>query len=171
MPLPNSNRTAADMTTATPGTRATFVAPGVRGAALAVLAVGLLAVVAAAVFATKAAVLGALVGGGLVLFFFGFGAVTVNVVAAQLPSASLMVAVLTYTLEVTLLALVFVALTGSGATDKDVDATWLGLTAIAGTLTWTFAQIVGATRARQPIFDLPEPGAGSSGAPGGGGDR
>ena len=159
------------MTTATPGFRTTSVAPGVRGAALAVLVVGITATLAAAVFGTSAAVLGAAIGSALVLFFFGFGALTVNVVAGQLPAAALLVAVLTYPLEDVLLAVVFVALNGSGATEKDVDATWLGLTVIAGTLTWTFAQIVGATRARQPVFDLPQPDGGSVEEPGGGDAR
>jgi len=158
------------MTTATPGFR-TSVAPGVRGAALAVLFVGIAATVAAAVFDTSAAVLGAGIGAALVLFFFGFGALTVNLVAGRLPSAALLVAVLTYTLEVVLLAVVFLALNGSGATDEDVDATWLGLTVIAGTLTWTFAQIVGATRARQPVFDLPQSDGRSVEEPGGGDPR
>ncbi len=167
----NPNRTAAIMTTATPGPRYTSVAPGVRGAALAVLVLGVAAVVAAALLSTTAATLGAAIGVGMVLCFFGLGALAVNVVATHLPAAALVVAVLTYTLEVILLALVFVALTESGATDRDVDPVWLGLTVIAGTLVWTFAQIFGATRARLPIFDLREsqPQAGSS--PGGGDPR
>jgi ATP synthase protein I len=159
------------MTTATPGFRTTSVAPGVRGAALAVLVVGLAATIAAAVFATSAAVLGAAIGAALVLFFFGFGALTVNFVAGRLPSAALLVAVLTYTLQVVLLAVVFVALTSSGATDNDVDPNWLGLTVIACTLTWIGAQIVGATRARIPAYDLPEDAPGSAGQPGGGDAR
>src|SRR5262245_53436755 len=113
------------MTTATPGFRTALVAPGVRGPALAVLVVGIAAVVAAALFSSKEAVLGAAIGTLLVLFFFGFGALTVNVVAGLFPAASLLVAVLTYTLEVVLLGLVFSALTSSGATEKDVDAKWL----------------------------------------------
>lgn len=156
------------MTTATPAFRSPAAVPGVRGAALAVLVVGAVAVAAGAVFAGKPALLGALVGAVLVLVFFGFGALTVNVVATVLPAASLLVALLTYTLEVVALALVFVALKSNGLLDKSVDADWLGLTTIAGTLTWIFAQVVGAMRTRQPIFDLPASGDESAPAPRGG---
>ena len=140
---------------------------------MAVVLVGAAATGAAALFADRPAVIGALIGAGLVLVSFGFGALTVNLVAARMPSASLVVAMLTYTLQVIVLAVVFVGLTSSGATDSDVDAGWLGLTAIAGTLTWTFAQIFGATRARQPLYSVDTPSsrsqASNAGEVGGGG--
>ena len=50
------------------------------------------------------------VGAALVLGFFAFGTLAVNVVAARAADASLLVALLTYTLQVVALALVFVAL-------------------------------------------------------------
>jgi ATP synthase protein I len=156
------------MTTATPGPSNAALAPGVRGAALAVLAVGLVAVATAALISTSAAVLGAAIGALMVLVFFAFGAVTVNAVASVMPAASLLVALLTYTLEVVALALVFVGLSSSGLLDDEVDRTWLGLTAIASTLAWTTAQIIGAVRARQPAYDLPAADAPSGATPGGG---
>jgi ATP synthase protein I len=161
------------MTTAMPGRSATQVAPGVRGAVLAVALVAVGAVVVAATTGGSADALGALIGAGMVLVFFLFGAVTVNVVAARMPSASLLVALLTYTLEVVALALVFIGLTRSGATDSAIDRDWLGLTAIAGTLAWTAAQTIGAVRVRRPLYDveLPEPAAhGVSATEVGGGD-
>ena len=91
----------------------------------------------------------------MVLFFFGFGALTVNTVAGILPGASLLVALLTYTLQVVLLGLVFLVLTGSGATDGPIDRTWLGLTAIVASLAWVLMQTLGSVRARQPLYDIP----------------
>ena len=46
---------------------------------------------------------------------FGFGSFVVNTVAALMPTAALLVALLTYTLQVVAMGLVFVALSGSGA--------------------------------------------------------
>ena len=142
------------MTTASTGTRPATVASGVRGAALLALLVGAGCVVTAVVVADRAAAIGALTGSVLVVGTFAFGAGTVNAVAARLPAAALLVAVLTYTLEVVLLAVVFVVLRDSGATDGDVDPKWLGLTAIAVTFAWIVGQIVGTIRSRQPVYDL-----------------
>lgn len=161
------------MTTAPNGRPTPVVAPGVRLAALASLAVGALAVVLALVVADAAAVRGAALGAAMVLVFFGFGSLTVNLVAGVMPAAALMVALLTYTLEVIALALVFVALQNSGALENDLDRTWLGLTVIAATLTWTTAQIVGAVRTRIPAYDLPPEAPAAQAAAGshpGGGD-
>jgi hypothetical protein len=70
-----------------------------------------------------------------------------------------------------LLALVFVALTDSGATDGDVDPQWLGVTAIAGTFSWVIGQIMGAVRARQPMYDLDPSGHSPAEADRGGDQR
>ena len=101
--------------------------------------------------------------------FQSFGAVTVNAVASVMPTASLLVALLTYTLQIAVLGLVFWGLTSSGATDSAIDATWLGGTAVAATVAWLVGQITGAVRTRQPIYDL-DASRGSSGAGPGGGD-
>lgn len=161
------------MTTAPTGRPTPVVAPGVRLAALATTAVGALAVLVALALADAPAVRGALIGAAMVLVFFLFGSVTVNLVAGVMPTAALMVALLTYTLEVVALALVFVALQNSGALESDLDRRWLGLTVIAATLTWTTAQIVGAVRTRIPAYDLPSGPASPQAAPAahpGGGD-
>jgi ATP synthase protein I len=87
--------------------------------------------------------------------FFGFGALTVNAVAAVSPAASLLVALLTYVLQVVAVGVVFLALDASGALGTTVDAGWVAGTVIAATLCWLVAQILAATRSRQPIYDLP----------------
>ena len=70
---------------------------------------GLAAALLGALTSGSAAAYGALVGTVLVVAVFGFGTFTVNAVAALLPAASLLVALLTYTLQVVAMALAFVA--------------------------------------------------------------
>jgi ATP synthase protein I len=115
---------------------------------------GLLAVALAAVTSGSAAAAGALLGTLLVLFFFGFGSLVVNAVASVSPTASLLVALLTYTLEVVALGAVFVALGRSGALGDSVDGGWIGVVVIALTLVWLAAQTFAALRSRQPLYDL-----------------
>jgi ATP synthase protein I len=117
------------------------------------LAAGLLTVTTAALAAGSAAALGAVVGFLLVLGFFGLGASVVNAVASVSPTASLLVALLTYTLEVVALGAVFVALRRSGALAETVDPGWVGGVVIAATLVWLVAQTIAEVRSRQPIYD------------------
>ena len=137
--------------------RLVLVGSEVRAALLVSFVLGLVTVVVAALTSGSASAAGATIGALMVLGFFGLGSAAVSAVAAVSPSVSMLVALLTYTLEVVLLALVFVVLNRSGALDSTVDRTWLGLTVIGGTLVWLVGQTVAATRSRQPIYDLPEP--------------
>lgn len=145
------------MTTDAPPTRTALVAPGVGAGLVGTVLTGVAAVALAAAVSDGAAVAGAGVGGLMVVAFFGFGALTVGVVSALAPQASLLVALLTYTLQVALVGLVFYALTSSGATDEALAPEWIGGTVIAGTLVWTIALVVGSVRSRQPAYDLPVP--------------
>jgi ATP synthase protein I len=133
----------------------------VRVAFTCTVTAGLLAVALGAATAGSAAATGALVGSLLVLLFFGFGALVVNAVASVSPTASLLVALLTYTLEVVALGAVFVALGRSGALAGAVDGGWIGVVVIALTLVWLAAQIFAALRSRQPLYD-PRPDAEAS---------
>lgn len=144
------------------------MAPGVREGVVAAGLVGVAATATAALATGAPGTRGALIGAGLVIGTFGFGALTVNAVASVMPSASLLVALLTYTLQIALLGLVFWGLTSSGATEDSIDATWLGGTAVAATVAWLVGQITGAVRARQPVYDLDASGPGSGGGTGGG---
>jgi ATP synthase protein I len=128
----------------------------VRSAALVTLGVGLLSALLGALASGSPAALGALLGAGVVLVFFATGAVVVNAVASVSPAASLLVALLTYTLEVALVALVLTGLDRSGLVGDTVDRTWVGGTVIAATLVWLGAHVASATRARMPLYDLPE---------------
>lgn len=105
---------------------------------------------------------GALVGTALVVLVFAGGSFAVNEVARILPAASLLVALLTYTLQVVLMAVVFAALSRSGALDESLARAWLGGAVIAGTVGWILLQVVLATRVRIPVYELRPAGAGSA---------
>lgn len=115
---------------------------------------GVALVASAAVVGGGSAVVGALTGMVMVAAVFTFGTVALGVVATLAPSASLIVALLTYTLQVVVIGLVYMALTGGGALDGPVDARWLSAAVIACTLAWTTTQIVVTTRLRVPAYDL-----------------
>jgi ATP synthase protein I len=145
------------MTTDTrPAPRDRGVAALVRTAVATVL-LGAVVVIVGGVTAGSAAAYGALIGTALVVVVFGFGTFTVNAVASLMPAASLLVALLTYTLQVVAMGLAFVGLSGSGALDDTIDRSWLGGTVIAGTLGWMTVQVLVSTSRRIPIYDLPEP--------------
>ena len=125
---------------------------------MASAALGVAAAVTGALVAGAPAAYGAAVGILIVVGVFGFGSFVVNTVAALMPTAALLVAMLTYTLQVVAMGLVFVALSRSGLLDAELDREWLAGTVIAGTLVWVVSQIVVTMRVRIPIYDLPEGG-------------
>ncbi len=124
------------------------------GAAAAATVVTLGAALAGLLVSGPAAGAGALVGALLVLLVFGLGAFAVNAVASMMPAASLLVALLTYTLQVVLMGLVFWGLSTSGALGEQLDERWLAGTVIVGTLVWLAVQIRRSMRARIPAYEL-----------------
>jgi hypothetical protein len=97
---------------------------------------------------------GAAVGGLLTLVVFVLGIGLVNVTARVLPAASLLVALLTYTLQLLVLALAVVALDRSGAAGEDLSRGWFAAGVIAVTVLWLVGQVLAATRQRIPVFDV-----------------
>jgi ATP synthase protein I len=115
----------------------------------------------------SAAATGVLVGAALVCGFFGLGALVLIWVTRVSPAATLLVGLMTYTLQVVLLAIAFAALRGSGLIGSTIDGAWLGGTVIAGTVVWLAIQVTLSMRARSPYFDLPsEQGPSEGSAPG-----
>ena len=158
----NLERTAADMTTASPRSTATSGASVLFGAALAALVTGLGVTLVGALADGAPAAYGALAGTLLVVGVFFLGAGLVHVVAGLVPAASLLVALLTYTLQVLMLALVLAGLNRSGLLDDALDRRWLAAAVIAGTVAWMVAQIGLTARLRLPVYDVPErPDAGA----------
>ena len=136
---------------------------GLREALLVTLPAAALGVLLGGLVEGSAAARGVVAGTALLVGFYVFGLVTVQVVAALAPALSLLVALLTYTMQVALLALVFLALQRSGALEQAVDRRVLGVTVILGTLAWTALLVRGATRQRIPLYHTPEDPAKSSG--------
>jgi len=124
------------------------------GAAVAALALGSLAVLVGALTGGASAAYGALAGTLLVVVVFAFGSFTVNAVAGLMPAASLLVALLTYTLQVVAMAVAFLALNRSGLLDDALDRRWLAGAVIVGTFGWLLTQVLLASRARIPAYDL-----------------
>ncbi len=145
--------TTAPQTTRS-GPRPGAVGPVVRRALVTTLLLGAVAAVVGALTGGTPAVLGAVIGTAMVCVFFATGAIVLDVVATLAPAASLLIALLTYTLQVVLVGLVFVALNRSGLLEEAVDPRWLGGTVIAGTLAWLVAQVVASTRVRIPVYEL-----------------
>ncbi|MGZ5418136.1 MAG: hypothetical protein ACXWDI_13230 [Nocardioides sp.] len=158
--------TTAPQTTRS-GPRPGSVGPVVLKALGTTLAVGLILGLVAGLTGGAPAVIGVAVGTLMVCLFFALGAIVLDVVATLAPAASLLIALLTYTLKVVLIGLVFVGLKRSGLLEDSIDARWLGGAVIAGTLAWLAAQVFASTRLRIPAYDLPSreaPAAGGADA-------
>lgn len=135
----------------TPLVHRTGLAPLLGGAVAGAGAVVALALVAAVVDGSPA-VTGAIVGGGLTLAVFLLGIAVVDAAAKALPAASLMVALLTYAVQLLVLAAVAAALEGSGLAGDELSRGWFAAGVIAVTLLWMVGQVVAAARQRIPAF-------------------
>ncbi len=129
-----------------------------------VLASTTAATICGAVAQDRTAALSALLGGGIVLVFFAFGAVVVGASAQLAPQTALLVAMVTYTFQVVLVALVFVGLTKAAAFESDLSAGWLAGALIAGTFAWMAGQLIATVRSpiepwEGPVADGQEVGA------------
>jgi ATP synthase protein I len=97
--------------------------------------------------------LGAVLGAALTTGFYVFGTVTVSLVAAYAPRASLLVAMLTYLLQVAALALVLAAVQESPAAGSTVDVAWTGGTVVVSTVLWLVVLVTRALRSVPPVSD------------------
>lgn len=131
-------------------------APLLLGAALVAVVLGLGLTILGGVLSGTQAAFGALAGTLLVVGVLAAGSLAVNTVAGLLPGMALLVALMTYTLQVVLMGLVFVVLSGSGLLDDTLDRGWLAGGVVLGTVVWLVAQVVLTTRVRIPVYDLPE---------------
>lgn len=141
---------------------------GARGAVrplVATAVIGVVLGVAAALTTGSAGVWGVVVGVVLTFASLGLGSLVLAWVTDITPAMSLVVALMTYTLQVVLLLAAYVVLQGDPAAREAVSGPWLGATVIASTVVWLALQVRGLFTARQPYFDLPLEG-GREQAPG-----
>ena len=138
-------------------------------AAVATLLAGSLIVIGGALAAGTSAAYGAAIGVGITAAVFLLGSLMVNTVAGLVPSASLLVALMTYVLQVVLMAVIFATLSNASVFEDPTPRVWLAAGVISATATWVVAHIWLATRQRIPHYDLssagstpevPEPGTG-----------
>ncbi len=132
------------MTTASSSPKPRLRVPGVVPALAATGAVAVAGSVLGAALGGRPQVHGALVGAAVVAGFFLLGSFGSGLAAAYAPRLSLVVALLTYTLQVGLLGLLLIAVARSGASPVTLDARWLGGTVLAGALAWSTALVVDA---------------------------
>ena len=140
--------------------------PGVTvllGAALGALVVVVLLSLLGLFVDGPSAARGAAVGGGIALAVFGLGTAVVHAIAGLMPAASLMVALLTYTLQVVLMAVLVIGLDRSETLGETLARSWFAAAILATTCAWLTTQIWQATHLRLPAYDLaderPEAGA------------
>ena len=129
------------------------------GAAGVALVAGLAMALAAWLFSDATAVRSVLASTVLVVVVIGFGVFVLNTVASVMPGATVLVALVTYALQLVVMAAVVLQLVRSGMMADTLDRRWFGGGVAVATLAWMVAQIVAATRARIPVYDLPEAGA------------
>lgn len=142
------------MTTETTGRRSD---PGTRvlgGAMLAAFGVAALVTLVAALVGGEGAVAGAAVGGFSLAVVMVFGTYVVHVASDAVPTLSLLVAIMTYALQLAMMTAFFLVLLRSGALGDEVNGGWLVVGVVAASLTWSTAQIWFSTRARIPLYDL-----------------
>lgn len=130
------------------------------GAATVTLVLVALVALAGALVAGTLAATGALAGGVVVLGVWCLGLFSVHVVSHVMPGAALMFALFTYGLQLAVMTLALVALSGS---DLDFHHGWFVAGVIVAVGGWVVTQLVLSVRARIPAYDvdLPAPSAAS----------
>lgn len=101
--------------------------------------------------------LGALMGGAGTLGFLVLGWVLVVVGTRLAPQAAVLVALMTFVLQVALVALVFTALSSSEAVGASLSSGWLATGVIAAAVAWILGQLFATARARIPVYDVALP--------------
>lgn len=124
-------------------------------AALAAVPVGALVAGIAALADGRDGALGAAVGAGMVLTVLVSGSFVVHVVSRVMPSASLLVALLTYALQIAVLGAVMLSFDRSGDLGETLHPEWLAAGLVVVTVTWVVAQIWAGSHSRVLLYDLP----------------
>jgi ATP synthase protein I len=102
--------------------------------------------------------LGALAGGGITFALLVFGLTTVIAGSRLAPHASMLIALMTFLLQVGLVAIVFVALGSSVLVGTTLSSGWLAAGVIVTAVAWMVGHLVGTARSRIPAWDVELPG-------------
>ncbi len=146
------------MTTETPPQPTQSAARLVLSTAVATTLVGSI-IVAVGFLDSAAAGKGALIGVAAAGATFLLGSLVVTAVSSLLPAAAMLVALLTYVLQVVALALLFVGLNRSGALGEELSREWIAGGVIGVTVAWSAVQLTLAVRSVSTTPDVlkPEP--------------
>lgn len=132
----------------------TPLAPMVRAVALPSLAVGLVIAVIAFAVDGAGAFWSALAGALLASAFFATGQVVLHVLRSVPPATLLLVALLTYVLQVVVLLAVYASFVRDAGPGSAFSATAFGVAIIASTAVWIVGLIRVAKRERIPLYQL-----------------
>lgn len=135
------------------------VTSGPIGAWRAALAATVVCAIVAALVVGTAGFVGAVIGGLVVVVFFGTTPTVLGPVAKASPALSLLFAMIFFLTKVMALVALFVVLRRSAGESGVIDPESVSATVIAATLVWLVVRVVDATRERIPVFDLPDEGA------------
>lgn len=138
----------------------------VRRALVAAVVSGALTILVAALVAGRAAAVGALVGTLLTCVTLALGLPVLAWVTRVLPAMSLLVAMMTYAMQVVFLLAAYVVLRRSPEAQAAVDGSWLGIAVIVTTVVCLTVQVIGFLKGRHPYFDV-EPGEAAEASQGG----
>jgi ATP synthase protein I len=125
-----------------------------RPVLLPVLAVTAVVAIAAGIFAGWEGVLGAVVGGLVVVLFLGSTPVVLSPLVKASATLSLPVALGFFTTKAVAMLIVLLLLFDVGGVATHIDSRWFGIAAIAASLAWTLLQIRAFKRERVPTYDL-----------------
>jgi len=128
-------------------------APVVRWAIAPSGAAGLICIGAATLVWGRAGLYGALGGMLLVVTFLGLGQLTLQLASVVNPSFQLVIAVLTYGLQVVALLAVYAAFQNSLAWTEAISSAAVGVTIMVCAVVWSAGRVVAATKERAPLFD------------------
>jgi len=132
----------------------TPLAPMARAVALPSLAVGLVVAVIAFAVEGSGAFWSAVAGSVLASAFFATGQVVLHVLRSVPPATLLLVALLTYALQVVVLLAVYATFVRDADPDSGFSATAVGVSIIASTAVWIIGLIRVAKRERIPLYQL-----------------
>lgn len=129
-------------------------APVVRAAVIPSVVAGCVCGGVATGYAGRPGLYGAMMGLVLVLTFLGFGHVTLQTVSVVNPHFQLVIALLTYGLQVVALLAVFAAFQDNPAWTEAISAAAAGVTIMVCAVVWSAGRVIAAGRERRPLFDI-----------------
>lgn len=146
------------MTTAWPTTGASPWSLILRTSLFPTLATGAVCILIFFALDGVAGVAGAAMGMSLVIGFFGLGRLVLELMRATEAILYLIIALLTYGLQVVGLLALFAGFQRNPSWETRVSTTALGVTVIVCTLAWTTGLVVASRCERTPLYDLASDG-------------